>query len=193
MPTDLSFEVRQGEIALLTGGNEGGESGGLEIFGGVLKCGMAGSKIRFEGKGITALPASKMIQSGIVRMSKLPRFQTHPKKRLVMAHLIEVTLDENTKIYLETVQDLDVKKGQFQPVGNTSGVIKKANDYFEGSLHQIKSFANKVASSVKDLDASPDEVELEFSVKFAAEAGVIISSLNSEASVKIKLKWSNTK
>jgi len=47
VPTNVSFEVRQGEIALLGGGNGGGESGGLEIFGGVLKPWAAGGKIIF--------------------------------------------------------------------------------------------------------------------------------------------------
>jgi hypothetical protein len=110
-----------------------------------------------------------------------------------MVNLIEVSLDENTKIYLEAAQDDIIEGGQFEAVRNPNRVIEKAKDYFDGTLNQIKTFANSIAHSVKDLVAEPDEVELEFSVKFAAEAGIVISSLSSEASVTIKLKWINPK
>jgi len=110
-----------------------------------------------------------------------------------MAKLIEISLDENTKIYLESAQDDITEDGQFEAVRNPNEVIEKAKDYFDGTLNQIRVFANSIANSVKDLVVKPDEVELEFSVKFAAEAGIVISSLSSEASVTIKLKWINPK
>ena len=35
----------------------------------------------------------------------------------------------------------------------------------------------------------PDELELEFGIKFAADAGIIISSISSEANLTVKMKW----
>ena len=111
---------------------------------------------------------------------------------LIMANLIEISLDENTKIYIESATS-DIFDGrQFKDVRNSGGIITKANDYFEEALNQIKVFANGVASSVKELSSSPNEIELEFAVKFAAEAGIVVTSLSSEANITIKLKWSDS-
>ena len=85
-----------------------------------------------------------------------------------MTNLIEISLDENTKIYIESATDYVFGGKQFKDVKNSGDVIAKANDYFEGALNQIKAFANSVAGSVKDLPSAPNEVELEFAVKFAA-------------------------
>ena len=39
----------------------------------------------------------------------------------------------------------------------------------------------------------PDEIELEFSVKFSADAGVIIAKAGAEASATITLTWKKEK
>ena len=108
-----------------------------------------------------------------------------------MSKFIEITLDENTTIYIESAKEDIHNNGQFVDVKNSNGVIAKASDYFERSLNQIKTFANSIANSVNDLPSSPKEVELEFAVKFAAEAGIIVTSLNTEANIIVKLKWIN--
>lgn len=108
-----------------------------------------------------------------------------------MSNFIEVQLDDNTKIYLETAKD-EIKKGDgglFAPVASSGRVIEKAKDFLDSSFNQIKVFANGIADSIKNLDTAPDEIEVEFAVKFSADAGVIISSVSSEASITVKLKW----
>ena len=50
-------------------------------------------------------------------------------------------------------------------------------------------FSNHITNSMKNLDIKPNEFEVEFGVKFAADAGIIISSVSSEASIKVTLKW----
>jgi hypothetical protein len=111
-----------------------------------------------------------------------------------MSNLIEVTLDENSKIYLEVSQE-SIKKsdGQFVPVASSGEkVIQKAKDYLDDNLNKIKVFSSSIANSIKSLDFAPNELEVEFGVKFAADAGIIISSISSEANITIKLKWSKT-
>ena len=110
-----------------------------------------------------------------------------------MTDLIEVTLDENTKIYLEFNNTSSNCNEQFKPIGSASRVVEKAKDYFDDALLQIKTFSEYLARSVNDLSTSPSEIELGFSVKFSADAGIIISSISSEASITVKLKWSDSK
>jgi len=111
-----------------------------------------------------------------------------------MPNFIEITLDENTKIYLETAKD-DIKKGDgslFIPAASDGQILEKTKKYLDDTLNQIKVFSNKIADSIKSLDITPDEFEVDFAVKFSAEAGIIISSVSSEASITIKLKWTKS-
>ena len=39
------------------------------------------------------------------------------------------------------------------------------------------------------MEFKPDEFEVEFAVKFSADAGIIISSIGTESSVTVKMKW----
>ena len=108
-----------------------------------------------------------------------------------MPNYIEVQLNDNTKIYLETAK-IDLGKGDgglFAPVASNGRIIEKAKDFLDSTFNQIKAFSNGIASSIKNLDIAPDEFEVEFAVKFAADAGIIISSVSSEASITVKLKW----
>lgn len=110
-----------------------------------------------------------------------------------MNNIIEVTLDENTKIYLEAIKD-DIENeenGLFTPVAS-GGVIQKAKSFLDETFNQIKAFSSSIADSIKSLDVCPDELEVKFAVKFAANAGIIISNVSSEANIIIKLKWNKT-
>ena len=66
--TDVSFEVGQGEIVLLTGGNGSGKSTVLKTIYGLLKPWTPEGRIIFNGEDITALPPEAMIRRGIVYM-----------------------------------------------------------------------------------------------------------------------------
>lgn len=108
-----------------------------------------------------------------------------------MLNYIKVSLDSETDIYLETATD-DFNQNEnemFELVASNCKVIEKTKDYFDKTINQIKAFSNNIANSIKNIPASPDELEVEFSVKFSADAGIIISSVSSEASISIKLKW----
>lgn len=107
-----------------------------------------------------------------------------------MSNFIVVKLDDNTKIYLETAKD-DIKEdgGLFVPILSSGHVIEKTKDFLNNTFEQIKIFSNGISNAVKNMDASPDEVEVDFSVKFSADVGIIISSASSETGITIKMKW----
>lgn len=107
-------------------------------------------------------------------------------------NIIEISMDNDTKLYIEAIHmpTLDDKDPLLVPVASEERVIKKTKNFLDDSLAQIKSFSNSIAESIKGADFCPDELELEFGVKFVADAGIIISSISSEANLTVKLKWS---
>lgn len=105
-----------------------------------------------------------------------------------MSRLIEIPLDNDTKIYLETCGTIDTSDDLIEPVSGNR-IIHETREFLSGTFEQIKLFSSGLAESIKGIDMQPDEFEVEFSVKFSANAGIIISSLNSEASMTIRMKW----
>lgn len=106
-------------------------------------------------------------------------------------NLIEISMDNNTKFYIETVQmpALDENDPLLAPAASGDKVIKKTRDFLKDSFTQIKIFSNSIAEAIEDSHIRPDELELEFGIKFAADAGIIISSISSEANLTVKMKW----
>lgn len=109
--------------------------------------------------------------------------------------LIEIPIDNKTKIYIESTdyQISNNTDGLREPAASGEKIVKKAKDYLENSIEQIKYFANCVAESIKNIDTCPDEFEIEFAAKFTTDVGVIISSIGAEANLTVKMKWNNTK
>lgn len=107
-----------------------------------------------------------------------------------MSKLIQIPLDDNTKIYLETS---DIFIGEQDPMfAPASGckILEKTKSYMDDVLLQVKMFSSQIADSIRNVS---DEVEVEFSVKLTADSGIVISSVSTEASITVKLKWSKEK
>jgi len=73
------------------------------------------------------------------------------------------------------------------------GVIQNAIVNFEKSLEPLKSISSSIFNSVKEISNSPDEINVELGLKFSAKAGLVITSFDGEANLKITLKWSKVK
>jgi len=85
--TDVSFEVNEGAMVLLTGGNGSGKSTVLKTIYGLLKTWMPEGKIIFNGEDITALPTALMLRKGIAYL---------PQKKNVFE---DFTVEENLLTY----------------------------------------------------------------------------------------------
>ncbi|WP_022953241.1 CU044_2847 family protein [Leucothrix mucor] len=91
---------------------------------------------------------------------------------------------EGEKVYVEaesTGSDVDeeISNGSDEPIDGGK---------FEKAIQGIKPVAKSVLGMLKDL-SDPSEVEIEMGVKLGAKAGVILASVDSEATMVIKLKW----
>lgn len=107
-----------------------------------------------------------------------------------MANLIEVQMD-NGRIFLETNMVNDSEDLLEHVSGNR--IIKKTKSFLTDTFEQLKEFSNEISESINGIDLKPDEMEVEFAVKFSADAGIIVSSVGTEASITVKMKWNTSK
>lgn len=112
-----------------------------------------------------------------------------------MEKLIKIESEDNMNIYIEAhnVSDLQDTKSISVPVASEKKIVKKSIDFLDNSLSQISNFSNCIAEKLKSTALQPDEFEVEFAVKFTADAGIVISSIGMESNINVKLKWEKNK
>lgn len=107
-----------------------------------------------------------------------------------MARLIQIPLDETSDIFIETC---DVSTSDYDPMfepASGTDILSKSKEYLDSLSSQIKTFSTEISSSIRGI---ADEVELEFSIKVGADSGIIISSVSTEATMTVTLKWHKDK
>ncbi|MFN5892579.1 MAG: CU044_2847 family protein [Dolichospermum sp.] len=58
-----------------------------------------------------------------------------------------------------------------------------------GNILEFRNNSSNVVSKLKDI--TPNETEIKFGVKLTANAGIVFSSLGSELTFEITVKWNN--
>ena len=140
--TDVSFFVKKGEIVLLSGGNGSGKSTILKTIYGLLKPWMSEQKgkIIFEGKEITALPVSAMIQYGIVYMPQ--------KKNVFEDFSVEENLSVSAGIYPKTEAKRRMDR-VFEILPKLKTMRKRTPFHLSGGEKQLLAFGNVLVHSPK--------------------------------------------
>jgi len=138
--TDVSFEVGRGEVVLLTGGNGSGKSTVLKTIYGLLTPWTAEGKIMFEGRDITALPASKMIHSGIVYMPQ--------KKNVFDDFTVEENLLTSAGIYPSPLAKERIKR-VFELLPRLEALRKRTPFHLSGGERQLLAFGLAIIHSPK--------------------------------------------
>ena len=101
--------------------------------------------------------------------------------------IVQYKLKDGTPINIEVIDE----NNEFQRVSRSGNDVIEAAGTFEEALAYIAPAAQCVVDTFKDLN-TPQEIGLEFNLKFSAKAGVIFASMCSEASFKVSLKWKNS-
>ena len=70
-----------------------------------------------------------------------------------------------------------------------SEIIETVGNSFEAVIEAIKPAAVAVAGKFRDFTGAPDDVEIEFGLKFAGHAGAFIAAASTEAQFRIKMIW----
>jgi hypothetical protein len=101
--------------------------------------------------------------------------------------LIELKLADGTSVFVEDTGTAPAGQGP-QRVSRGSTGAQQADSRFEEAVARIRPAAEALLDSLKELE-TPDQIDLEFGLKFNAKAGVIFASVDSEAVFKVALTW----
>jgi hypothetical protein len=108
--------------------------------------------------------------------------------------MIEFTLENGetaTMQFAETESSsTGGRPGTHRGVGRSNNEIVQAPRRFDEAVKCIAPIGNALLSSLKNID-KPDEINLEFAISFNGKAGVVFSSIESNASFKVSIKWKN--
>ncbi|MGB0723363.1 MAG: CU044_2847 family protein [Gammaproteobacteria bacterium] len=104
-------------------------------------------------------------------------------------HLVEFELGEDGEGVVFEVTQPEVQ-GDFVRVSRNSEGVVATGKKFKELASSIRPAAEVVIDALKEIN-TPQEIELEFGIKFGVSGGVIFASADSEANFKIKVKWVN--
>ncbi|KPA15130.1 hypothetical protein MHK_004663 [Candidatus Magnetomorum sp. HK-1] len=103
-----------------------------------------------------------------------------------MKKIIEYQLgDDLVHVEVDSMPGEDTYRGD-----RSQGDKEKTDNRFKEAIGRIKPAAEAVLESLREMN-TPDEIGLEFGIKFNAKAGAVFASVDSEATFKVNLKWTN--
>lgn len=105
-----------------------------------------------------------------------------------MESYIKFELDDDNTVFIQTknTQENDsflVEAGQGQKV------ITKTKESLDKLLSQIGTVATGIVDSVEKIVSPPDELEVEFGISVSSDANIIITSVNADANISVKMMW----
>ena len=136
--TDVSFEVKQSEIVLLTGGNGSGKTTVLKTIFGLLKPWNKDGKVIFDGNDITGLRPSEMIRRGIVYMPQ--------KKNVFEDFTVEENLLTSAGIYSKKEVTSRIER-VFKAIPQLADLKNRTPFYMSGGEKQLLAFGNVLIHS----------------------------------------------
>lgn len=90
------------------------------------------------------------------------------------------------------VVEVDSRDPGFKSVSRKTGEdIVDVRERFEDALDKVRGAAVSALRTFRDKTLNPDEVCLEFGVKFSAAAGAVIARTAAEGHLTVKLTWSS--
>jgi hypothetical protein len=103
--------------------------------------------------------------------------------------MTETTTDANaqTTILVEFAPRPGLRQVSLSP----KDVAQKSAQALEKAMSTIREMGQRVTDTVKDINVAdrPTKVELEFGLKFDAEAGAVVAKASTEAAFKVVLTW----
>ncbi len=107
-----------------------------------------------------------------------------------MKRLLEYPLKDGSLVLVEVEEPERPSTAAIRGVQLSSHeVVERATQTFEDALEKVKPAAGAIIAKLKELKSPPDQIGLEFGIKFSAKAGAVIASADAEANFKVTLSW----
>jgi hypothetical protein len=91
------------------------------------------------------------------------------------------------------IVEIDSREPGFQSISRSPGqIILDVKGSFDDALENVRNAAVSALKTFRDEVLDPDAVEIEFGVKFNAEAGAVIAKTSAEGHLLVKLSWSQS-
>ena len=103
-----------------------------------------------------------------------------------MKHLVEFPTEDGSVILME-VDEPEIE-GVVR-VARIDDVAEVASQTFESALDGMRPAASAIIKKLRDMSVPPDQIGVEFGLKFSAKAGAIFASADAEANLKVTLTW----
>ncbi len=105
--------------------------------------------------------------------------------------IIEFEMD-GQPVYVEVEQTGAGAGARRVSRGRGEDSVARTEKRFTDAISRIRPAADALLASFKEMN-TPDEIGLDFGIKFNAKAGAVFASVDSEATFKVSLKWKNVK
>lgn len=109
--------------------------------------------------------------------------------------IVEFKLADGSTVYIQSgaiEEGGETDRRLARTGGSGRKVVEEAKQGFEEAIRVIRPATEALMSTLREIN-HPDEVELEFGINFSGQLGVVLASVDSEASLKVKIKWTNPK
>lgn len=90
------------------------------------------------------------------------------------------------------VVEVDSNDPGLASIARSDDEITDVKERFEGALDRVRGAAASALKAFSDKSLGPDEVLLEFGVKFNVSAGAVIAKTSTEGNLTVRLTWSRS-
>ncbi|MGW5422692.1 CU044_2847 family protein [Streptomyces sp. NPDC003943] len=87
------------------------------------------------------------------------------------------------------VIEFNQRSGVRQVALSAPETVARSAEAVSQAMTTIRSMAERVRGTVAQMAVRPESVQVEFGIKFDAEAGAVIAKTGVEAAVTVKLAW----
>lgn len=106
-----------------------------------------------------------------------------------MSNLVQFDIEESEDAILIDFEEEELPDGQFEIGGETPNVVGKSKKKFVEAIGMINTVSSNVFEKIKNSTHRPDEVTVDFGVKFDAAAGAFLAKAGAGTHLNIKLTW----
>jgi hypothetical protein len=100
---------------------------------------------------------------------------------------------ENGVILIEFTKGNGLRPASLYSRKQEPELAEKSEQAIGKAMDTIKSMAERVNSTVDNIDKRPTRIEIEFGIRFDAEVGVIVAKATIGANMIVKLSWNDQK